>query len=207
LAGFKLGPQDIIKTQAVEKTVPDQVIEVIQVTEQQVQIEEKIPYETERISDNTLEKGLSRTLKTGQAGVAVNTVNITYHNGKEVNRKVVDSETKVPPIKAVVAMGTITSISRGGLNLNFDRACYMTASAYTYTGRNTSCGMKPAVGLVAVDPSVIPLGTKLYIEGYGYATAADTGGAIKGNRIDLFMEDKSQCLSWGKRMVKVYVLN
>jgi 3D (Asp-Asp-Asp) domain-containing protein len=83
----------------------------------------------------------------------------------------------------------------------------MTASAYTYTGRNTSCGMKPAVGLVAVDPSVIPLGTKLYIEGYGYATAADTGGAIKGNRIDLFMEDKSQCLSWGKRMVKVYVLN
>jgi uncharacterized protein YabE (DUF348 family)/3D (Asp-Asp-Asp) domain-containing protein len=207
LAGFKLGTQDIIKTQAVEKTVPDQVIEVIQVTEQQVQIEEKIPYETERISDNTLEKGLSRTLKTGQAGVAVNTVNITYHNGKEVNRKVVDSETKVPPIKAVVAMGTITSISRGGLNLNFDRACYMTASAYTYTGRNTSCGMKPAVGLVAVDPSVIPLGTKLYIEGYGYATAADTGGAIKGNRIDLFMEDKSQCLSWGKRMVKVYVLN
>ncbi len=207
LAGFQLGPQDIIKTQAVEKTVADQVIEVIQVSEEQVQIEEKIPYETEKIGDDNLERGLTRTLKKGQAGVAVNTVNITYHNGEEVSRKVVDSETKVAPIKAVVALGTITSVSRGGLNLNFDRAAYMTASAYTYTGRNTSSGLSPRVGLVAVDPSVIPMGSRLYIEGYGYATAADTGGSIKGNRIDLFMEDKTQCLSWGRRTVKVYILN
>ncbi|NLO20969.1 MAG: DUF348 domain-containing protein [Syntrophomonadaceae bacterium] len=207
LAGFKLGSEDIIKTLAVEETVADQVIEVIQVTEKQVQEEEKIPYETERIADDTLEKGLNRTLKNGQAGVAVNTVKITYHNGEEVNRKIVDSETKVAPIKAVIALGTITSVSRGGLNLNFNRAAYMTASAYTYTGSNTCTGRPPAVGLVAVDPSVIPLGSRIYVEGYGYATAADTGGAIKGNRIDLFMENKSQCLSWGKRTVKVYFLN
>lgn len=207
LAGFELGPKDIIKTVAVEKTVADQVIEVIQVSEKQVEVEASIPYETEKTTDNTLEKGLSRTIQAGQPGIAVNTVNVTYHNGEEVARKVIDSETKTSPVKAVVAMGTITSVSRGGLNINFDHALYVSASAYTYTGRNTSCGMKPAVGLVAVDPSVIPLGSKLYIEGYGYATAADTGGSIKGNRIDVFMEDRAQCLSWGKRTVKVYVLN
>ncbi|KUG05179.1 cell wall-binding protein [hydrocarbon metagenome] len=207
LAGFDLGPKDIIKTLAVDKTIADQVIEVIRVTEKQDQIEETIPYETEKTTDNTLEKGLSRTIKSGQPGIAVNTVNITYHNGQEVARKVIDSETKVAPEKAVVAMGTITAISRGNLNFNFDRAAYMTVSAYTYTGRNTSCGLKPAVGLVAVDPNVIPLGSKLYIEGYGYATAADTGGSIKGDRIDVFMEDRGQCLSWGRKTVKVYILN
>ncbi len=206
LAGYELGPKDIVKTLAVNKTVPDQVIEVIRVTEKQEQIEETIPYETEKTTDNTLEKGLSRTIKAGQPGTAINTVNITYHNGQEIAREVIDSETKAAPQKAVVAMGTITSISRGNLNFNFFRAAYMTVSAYTYTGHNTSCGMKPAVGLVAVDPNVIPLGTRLYIEGYGYATAADTGGAIKGNRIDVFMEEKGQCLSWGRRTVKVYVL-
>ncbi len=207
LAGFDLGPKDIIKTLAVNKTVADQVIEVIRVTEKQDQIEETIPFETEKTTDNTLEKGLSKTIKAGQPGIAVNTVNITYHNGQEVAREVIDSETKVEPEKAVVAMGTITSISRGNLNFNFDRAAYMTVSAYTYTGHNTSCGLKPAVGLVAVDPNIIPLGTRLYIEGYGYATAADTGGSIKGNRLDVFMEDKGQCLSWGRKTVKVYILN
>lgn len=207
LAGFEVGPKDIIKTLAVNKTVADQVIEVIRVTEKQEQIEETIPYETENTPDNTLEKGLCKTIKAGQPGIAVNTINITYHNGQEMDRKVIDSETKVAPQKAVVAMGTITAVSRGNLNFNFDRAVYMTASAYTYTGRNTACGLQPAVGLVAVDPKLIPLGSRLYIEGYGYATAADTGGAIKGNRIDLFMEDEGQCRSWGRRSVKVYVLN
>ncbi len=206
LAGYELGPKDIIRTQAVNKTVPDQVIELIRVTEKQEEIEVTIPYETENTQDNTLERGLSKTIKTGKPGIAINTLNITYHNGQEVARKVIDSETQKAPEKAVVAMGTITSVSRGNLNFNFARAAYMTVSAYTYTGRNTSCGLQPAVGLVAVDPSVIPLGSRLYIEGYGYATAADTGGAIKGNRIDVFMEQKQQCLSWGRRTVKVYIL-
>jgi 3D (Asp-Asp-Asp) domain-containing protein len=82
----------------------------------------------------------------------------------------------------------------------------MQASAYTYTGFHTATGLNPEVGMVAVDPSVIPMGTRLYIEGYGYARAADTGGAIKGDKIDLFMEEYSQCMGWGRRTVKVYIL-
>jgi len=206
LAGFKLGEKDIVKTLPTQKTIPNQEIEVIRVTQEEKTIEEVIPFRVETVSDNTLEKGLTKTLRQGKNGTSLNTVRITYHDGKEVKREVVNSETLLEPQNKIVAMGNITSVSRGGQNLNFREARYMIASAYTYTGYRTATGKIPAVGMVAVDPKVISLGTKLYVEGYGYAVAADTGGAIKGDRIDLFMEERTQCLNWGIRTVKVYIL-
>lgn len=207
LAGVKLGEKDIVKTNPTQYTVPGQEIEVIRVTEKEVEVEEPIPFAVERTADNSLEKGLTRTVCQGKEGLALNTVKITYHNGQEVKREVVESKTLIPPQNKVVALGTITSVSRGNLRLDFREARYMKASAYTYTGNRTATGKNPEVGMVAVDPSVIPLGTRMYIEGYGYAVAADTGGAIKGNTLDIFMETREQCLSWGRRTVKVYILN
>ena len=67
--------------------------------------------------------------------------------------------------------------------------------------------------VIAVDPNVIPLNTKVYVQGlngawdYGYAIAADTGGAIKNNKIDLYMDSHAEALKWGRRPVKVYLLN
>ena len=90
--------------------------------------------------------------------------------------------------------------------MDFKEAKIMEATAYTYTGRNTFTGEPPAVGLIAVDPRVIPLGSKVYVEGYGYARAADTGSSIKGDRIDIFLEDRRSCMEWGRRTVKVYLL-
>ena len=81
-----------------------------------------------------------------------------------------------------------------------------TATAYTWTGNRTATGTWPSRGTVAVDPRVIPLGTELHIEGYGSAVAADTGGAIQGQRIDLYMDTKHECLQWGRRQVEVRVL-
>ena len=69
----------------------------------------------------------------------------------------------------------------------------------------TATGVKPQVGVIAVDPKVIPLGTKLYVEGYGNCVAADTGGAIKGNRIDVFKNTASEVRAWGRQQVKVYI--
>ena len=77
----------------------------------------------------------------------------------------------------------------------------------------TASGTKVRPGVVAVDPNVIPLGTKLYIQSldgskdYGFAIAEDTGGAIKGNRIDLFFENSQDVYRFGRRKVKVYILN
>ncbi len=65
----------------------------------------------------------------------------------------------------------------------------------------------PDAKVIAVDPSVIPLGSKVYVEGYGYATAADTGGAIKGNRVDIFVPNEQDAVNWGVKNVKVQILN
>ena len=61
--------------------------------------------------------------------------------------------------------------------------------------------------LIAVDPSVIPLGSKVWVEGYGEAIAGDTGGAIKGHKIDVLMSSGAQARAWGRKTVKVIILN
>jgi len=206
LAGFELGEKDIVKTLPVAMVVPEQEIELIRVTQKEMTQDEEMPYQVEKTTDSTLEKGLTKTLKSGKNGVARNTTLVTYYNGQEAKREIVKMETLVQPVNKVIAMGNITSVSRGGERLDFREALYMQATAYTYTGSRTATGYNPAVGMVAVDPTVIPLGSKMYIEGYGYAWAADTGGAIKGNVIDVFLEEHSQAVNWGRKTVKVYIL-
>jgi len=105
-----------------------------------------------------------------------------------------------------VMVGANRIVSRSGREIRFSRVYDMVATAYTYTGYNTATGVPPRVGTVAVDPSVIPLGSRLFVEGYGLCKAMDTGGYIKGHKIDVFLETKNQALSWGKQKVKVYLL-
>lgn len=102
--------------------------------------------------------------------------------------------------------GTIKT-SRG--DYRYRQALNMEATAYTVDsryGRRTASGMRAQYGVVAVDRSIIPLGTRLYIEGYGFAVAGDVGSAIKGNRIDLFLETYRQAINFGRRMIRVYIL-
>lgn len=97
------------------------------------------------------------------------------------------------------------SYSRGRLLGTFEATAYTddVESQGKWIGQ-TASGMKPQVGVIAVDPKVIPLGTKLYVEGYGNAIAGDTGGAIKGKRLDLFMNTNEECYAWGRKKVKVW---
>ncbi len=100
--------------------------------------------------------------------------------------------------------------NNGGNNGKFSYSnCFtVRASAYTHTGNRTASGKWPKVGMIAVDPRVIPLGTRVYVEGYGYATAEDTGDRyIKGNAIDLFMDTYDECVQWGLQRVKIYILD
>lgn len=92
----------------------------------------------------------------------------------------------------------------------------ITVSASAYTANCNGCSgitstginlkRNPDVKVIAVDPSIIPLGTKVYVEGYGYAIAGDTGGSIKGNKIDVFFPDKSEAYKWGRKQVKIKIL-
>jgi 3D (Asp-Asp-Asp) domain-containing protein len=77
---------------------------------------------------------------------------------------------------------------------------------YPYYGQPSYTGLPLQRGVVAVDPNVIPMGTKLYVEGYGNAIAADQGGAIKGNRIDLYFDSHQEAMNWGMKTVKVTIL-
>ncbi len=80
------------------------------------------------------------------------------------------------------------------------------ATAYTWTGYRTATGTWPAIGTVAVDPKTIPLGSRLYVEGYGEAVAEDTGGLVKGNIIDLYFPTESECWEFGRRQVEVRII-
>ncbi|CAH0146390.1 Cell wall-binding protein YocH [Peribacillus sp. Bi96] len=93
----------------------------------------------------------------------------------------------------------------------------LTVRATAYTASCQGCSGTTATGVdlkanpnakvISVDPSVIPLGSKVYVEGYGYATAADTGSAIKGNRVDIFIPNEQDANNWGVKNVKVQILN
>ncbi|KYN77383.1 hypothetical protein A0J52_11075 [Clostridium sporogenes] len=103
------------------------------------------------------------------------------------------------------------TLSRGELNSgSYSKVMMMEATAYaghgiTASGNPTNRNPN-GYSTIAVDPRVIPMYSKVYVEGYGYAIALDTGGAIQGNRIDLFMNSEAECNSWGRRTVKVYVI-
>lgn len=100
---------------------------------------------------------------------------------------------------------------------NEDNTKEITVKATAYTASCEGCSGTTATGVdlnanpdakvIAVDPSVIPLGSKVYVEGYGEATAADTGGAIKGNRIDVFIPTEQDALNWGNKQVNVTIIN
>ena len=133
-------------------------------------------------------------------------------DGKEVAREVVESKVITEPVNQIVAKGTKEELvlSRGSDNINYKKKMVVEATAYsgdTITATGTVPRRNPnGLSTIAVDPNVIPLGTKVYVEGYGYAVAEDTGGAIKSNIIDLFLNSKSECRSWGRRNVNLYVI-
>jgi len=126
--------------------------------------------------------------------------------------------TPKPPV-AVASTGNLGARASSTSEFSYSQVYTMTSTAYTAgpesTGKSpgspgygiTASGMRVQPGVVSVDPRVIPLGTRLYVEGYGYSIAADTGGAIQGNKIDVYFEKLSDALNWGRRTVQVYVLN
>lgn len=111
--------------------------------------------------------------------------------------------------------GYVNSKYLSGITKTGAGARTFTVSSTAYTAYCSGCSGRTATGInlranpnkkvIAVDPRVIPLGSKVYVEGYGLAVAGDTGGAIKGNKIDVFMSSHSKALNWGRRSVKVTV--
>lgn len=160
-----------------------------------------------------------RVLKTeGKPGESLVVWRVYLQGGKEQRRMKVREEVLEPPQPRIYEIGVHGHIaSRGAVGrsaaFRTAKVVEMKATAYTPhrsgggtgTGR-TATGLPAGYGLVAVDPRVIPLGTVLYVEGYGMAIAADTGRAIRGRKIDLCFATRQQALQFGRRKVRVHIL-
>lgn len=222
-----------VKVNEADKVLPsnDQPLEkglkvtIIRVETKTIKEAKPLAYSTVTKNDGSLEKGKQKLVQSGKTGEKLVTTKVIYENGKEVSRKVISEAVTKKPVQKVVAMGTKPKVqpvstkysaSRGTSSVGANRIISVRSTAYSprkdYGRATTASGMvavRDANGTstVAVDPRVIPLGTKLYIEGYGYAIAADTGLAIKGNKVDLFFNTLSEAKSWGARYVNVHIIN
>jgi uncharacterized protein YabE (DUF348 family) len=185
---------------------------------------EPIQFATEIRKDSTLKEGHKKVVQEGTTGEKEVNIKVVYKDGKEVSREVVEEKVIKKPSNKIVAQGTLKSmnLSRGG-NIAYSEKIRMMSTAYTSSFRDT--GKRPddkyfgitasgtkakrnpeGYSSVAVDPNVIPLGTKLYVDGYGYAIAEDVGSAIKGNKIDVYLNSDAECYRWGRRYVDVYIV-
>ncbi|MBE0416166.1 MAG: G5 domain-containing protein [Coriobacteriia bacterium] len=198
---------------------PDLVIEATDVFVRVVEGQVAIPFEVITENDATLPQG-SRVIKRhGEPGIALNVYRVLVTGGVEGVRTLTVEQVLVEPIDEVVLVGTKRSSGpvvvsreraaeseppRGGTRLTVTSTGYSSQDPGV-SGR-TATGAVAAHGVIAVDPSVIPLGTRVYIPGYGNAVAADTGGAITGNKIDLCFDTRAEALAWGRRTVTITIL-
>lgn len=221
-----LNKLDEIKPAKTEALKPDTAVTLTRVEKVTDIVEEEVGYTVETRKDNSLAKGKEKVLSSGEEGLVTKKYEVIMKNGKEASRELVKETVEKESKRKVVAVGTkvskptrttssnrATTVSRG--NTSGAKTLYMHATAYTancsgcsgVTATGINLKANPGAKVIAVDPSVIPLGTRVWVEGYGYAVAGDTGGAINGNRIDLHVASKSKALSFGRRNVKVKILD
>ena len=179
-----------------------------------------VDFKTDRRPDDTMYEGQTKTIREGEKGQRQVDYIVKYSNGKVVSKEVTSDKVIKEPVNKIVAYGTMKSTQTDkGKNVAYSKV-YRNFSATGYSwkepdniwGRSTSYGILAQDGVIAVDKSIIKLGTKVYVEGvggvpdYGYAIAADTGNAIKGNKVDLHIEDLTAMHKWGRKNVNIYIL-
>ena len=210
-----LNELDRVENDLTATLTADDTINIIRVEKSNEIVQEKVDFATVTKKDSSLLKGSQKVITQGQQGLVNKEFEVVKENGVVVSKTLL-KETKVKDaVDKVVAVGTQVSVaqaSRGSVTSGEE----LTVTATAYTPYCTGCSGVTATGInlrnnpdlkvIAVDPSIIPLGTKVYVEGYGYAIAGDTGGAIKGNKIDVFFPTKSQAYNWGRKTVKIRIL-
>lgn len=221
LYNIQLSEFDRVKQKMDELVVPNSEIQVVRVEKVTDVVEEETNFAVETKKEDSLLKGKEKVVQDGVNGTVSRTYEVVKENGKEVSRNMVNEKIIKEPTKKVVAVGTkvvTASVSRGANSSatpSTGKEFYVTATAYTancngcsgVTATGVNLKSNPNLKIIAVDPGVIPLGSKVWVEGYGYAVAGDTGGAIKGNKIDVFMPSKSKAYDFGRQKVRVKVLN
>lgn len=211
--GVVYDANDEISPARSEKLTDGAVVRVDSIQVMQSTETKTVPYETIVEETADLYTDQEEVVQEGQDGVCEVTKEMIVRNGVIETRRIASEKVVEEPITEQIRKGTAERPSAryagpSGEAPSGGTTIVMEATAYTHTGNPTATGAWPtAYYTVAVDPSVIPMGTRLYVEGYGYAVAQDTGGAIIGNRIDVFFDSEGECINWGRRSVVVHVLD
>ncbi|HLO02352.1 MAG TPA: 3D domain-containing protein [Symbiobacteriaceae bacterium] len=186
------------------------LVKVSERTEVVVTTQEAIPYETVKREDEELDEGDVKTIQEGADGARQVTKILVYEDGQPVGEHLLSDQVVSEPVSQLVTLGTGQVAYRGGDRIRFSQKLTMRATGYSSQEPGlsdyTATGRLARYGVVAVDPDVIPLGTRVYVEGYGFAIAADTGSAIYGNRIDLCFDTVGEADDYGVQYQTVYIL-
>jgi 3D (Asp-Asp-Asp) domain-containing protein len=221
---IQLGKLDkVLNASLQDKVVKDMKIQVVRVREEIVKEQMPILYQVESRENDHLDKGTEKTVTEGKNGTREKAYKVVYEDNKEISKELVNNSVISNPVNKVVETGTVLTYhtARGDV-IRYKKVLNMRATAYTATYADTGkgpgdsgfgityTGVRVRKGIIAVDPRVIPLGSRVYVEvmgkvtDYGYAVAADTGSAIKGDLIDLYFDSQATVNSWGCKRVRVY---
>lgn len=206
------------------------VISVDQVITREETYAVSVPMSVQRCDAPDLPQGREEVVAQGRDGELLRTAEVTYVNGREVNRRILEEKVTIPAVRQILAVGTgavedaadapligdgIIKLPTGEV-LTYTHTAQVEATAYTHTDAGctmtTYTGTTVHVGTVAVDPRYIPYGTRMFIVSndgsyvYGVAEAEDCGGDIKGDRMDLYMPTFAECMEFGRRNCTVYFL-
>lgn len=222
---IKVDDDDIVIPDLDTELKSEGKISIIKVDVKVIEKEVEAPFKTIKKKNKELTHKQSKILIQGVNGKNKVKCKEYYAGDKLIKEEVIHVETLVKPIDQVFEEGTKDVFTNDRGDFIARKAIKMVATAYEAGPRSTgkrpgdkgygitASGARAKRGTVAVDPRVIPLGTKLYIKSltpgvpdYGFAIAQDTGGTIKGNKIDLFMDTVWECLQFGRRPVMVYIL-
>lgn len=218
-----LGELDRVEPALEERIDEETDIRVIRVEKVTDVVEEAVAFGTVTRKDDDLPNGDEKVVQEGKEGRVNKHYEVVLENGKEVSRELLKTETIKESTDKIVAVGTrptATNVSRSQSPTQSSEAQSgrtLTVTATAYTAQCSGCSGVTATGInlnnnrnmkvIAVDPSVIPLGSRVHVEGYGTAIAGDTGGAIRGNKIDVHVPTKAEAKRWGRKQVKITILD
>lgn len=192
---------------------------------------EDIPFNVVYREDPNMPQGQEKVLVEGTKGQLLKTAKVVYKNSEQISNTVIRETVALQPADRVIAIGTGANasaeakpvigegyiITADGQMLTYSNTAQFTATAYSHLDEGcnmiTATGTTVRTGTVAVDPSVIPYGTRMFIVAndgsyiYGIGTAEDCGGAIKNTRLDLYFDTLEKCKQFGVRQCTVYFLD
>jgi len=233
--GVQLNEDDLVYPSLAEQLSPGQTVKVIRIVKERLIETEEIPFDTVRVANPLLEYGAVKVIEEGSPGIRENVIEVVKREEEELSREMISSRVIKEPKVQLMEYGVKNTLSRGGRIYEYDQVLEVVATAYcpgtpgsgcpidergasqctgfnndgyTYTGVRAIAGDGSPENphIIAIDPAVIPLKTLVFIEGYGFARAEDTGSAIKGKRIDLLFDKHHDAWLFGRKVLKVFIL-